>query len=96
MMDVLDIIERLGGGLTAVVIVGLALYALMMTKRVFQVQDARVEDQKLATQESREMATLVNSALTSSSQAMNGAATAMTSARETMLAATAVMERSSR
>lgn len=95
-MNALDIIERLGGGLTAVVIVGLALYALMMTKRVFQVQDARIEDQKLATQESREMATLVNSALTSSSQAMNGAATAMTSAREAMLAATAVMERSSR
>lgn len=95
-MDPNLIIERLGGGLTAVVIVGLALYGLMMTKRVFQVQDARIEDQKLATQESREMANLVNSALTTSSQAMNGAATAMTSAREAMLAATAVMERSSR
>lgn len=95
-MDPTKIIEILGGGLESIVIVGLAIYSMLMTRRSFEVQDARIEDQKSSSKEMRELTTATNSALTSASQAMSSAVAGMTSAREAMQAATAVMERSAK
>lgn len=58
-----SVIREIGGGLAAVVIVALALFAIWMLRRNEQIQDARLTDLKDANKAHQDLAREMNRAL---------------------------------
>lgn len=89
-------VQSIGVYPIATLIVALCGVIIVQARHIVRQQDLRIEDQKAAFKEVKDLAVATNTALSSASQAMTANGAGMSSAREAMQVATAVMERACR